>query len=222
MALAAALTACGPALPSAASLVHRVARAMGQAQAYQISGSSRAGQTVTSFRLLVRRGGDFQGTLNIAVPHSKTFRSDVIAVGGKVFVRSPTELQELGISSLPGNLNPATTWVLQPKAVAASYRQSAGPFSGPGLAATLTRALAGPLRVARGRLGGRRVYVVEERGGRSSLRLFVAPANDHLLELAITGDQPVSLRYSAFGLDQTVSAPPSSQVYVPPTQAAPG
>jgi hypothetical protein len=64
--------------------------------------------------------------------------------------------------------------------------------------------------------------MVEERGGSSSLRLFVAPASDHLLELAITGDQPVSLRYSAFGLAKPVAAPPSSAVYVPPAQAPPG
>lgn len=222
LALAAALAGCGPGLPSGNVLVHQVASSMGRVQGYRITGSSHAGQTTTSFRLLVQRNGDFQGTLDIAVPHSKTFRSDVIAVGGKVYVRSPTELQELGISSLPGNLDPATTWVLQPKTVASSYRHSVLPFSGSGLARTLTKALAGPLRVSRSRIGGRRVFVVQERGGRSSLRLFVAPASDHLLELAITGDQPVSLRYSAFGLDQMVASPPGAQVYVPPAQAAPG
>jgi hypothetical protein len=221
-ALALVLASCGQSLPSGSYLVHRVASSMARLGAYRITGSSRAVKTTTSFSVLVRRNGDFQGTLDIAVPHAAIFRSDVIAIGSTVYVRSPTELQELGISSLPGNLDPATTWVLQPKMVARSYRQSVEPFSGSGLAATLRRALRGPLTVSRSKLPGVGVLVVEERGGSSSLRLFVAPASDHLLELAITGDQPVSLRYSAFGLAKPVAAPPSSEVYVPPTQAPPG
>lgn len=224
LAVAAALllTGCGQSLPTGSQLVHRVAAAMARIPAYRITGSSRAGETVTSFRVVVLGNGDFKGTLDIAVPGSKTFRSDVIATTGKVYVRSATELAELGISSLPGNLDPATTWVLQPTAVARSYRQSVEPFAGSGLAATLTTALKGTLTVRRSKLSGVPVLVVEEVGGRSSLRLFVEPNTDHLLELAITGDQPISLRYSAFGLTQDVVPPPPTQVYVPPTQAAPG
>ncbi|MGH7642992.1 MAG: hypothetical protein ACRENX_08285 [Candidatus Dormibacteria bacterium] len=220
--LAVLLAGCGPGLPTGPALVHQVAAAMVRLDAYRISGTSRAVETTTSFRVLVRRDGDFRGTLDIAVPHAVTFRSDVVSIGSKVYVRSPLELQELGITALPGNLNPATTWVVQPKAVASSYRRSVEPFAGAGLAATLKRVLQGPLVVSRGRLSGNDVLVVEERGGSSSLRLFVTPTSDHLLELAITGDQPISLRYSAFGLGGAVTAPPSSQTYVPPTQAAPG
>ncbi|HVB14735.1 MAG TPA: hypothetical protein VNH38_08285 [Candidatus Dormibacteraeota bacterium] len=216
------LVGCGPGLPTGSSLVRQVASSMARLSAYRITGTSQAVQTTTSFRVLVQRDGNFRGTLDITVPHAPIFRSDVVAIGSKVYVRSPTELQELGISALPGNLNPATTWVLQPAAVARSYRQSVVPFSGSGLASTLKRALRGPLTVSRSKLGGVAVLVVQERGGSSSLRLFVAPANDHLLELAITGDQPISLRYSAFGLAQAVKAPPSAEVYLPPTQAAPG
>ena len=222
LAAALALSGCSQGLPSGTELVHRVAAAMAKTQAYRITGTSRAGQTVTSFRVLVQRDGDFRGTLDIAVPGSKTFRSDVIATAGKVYVRSPTELAELGISSLPGNLDPATTWVLQPAAVGKSYRESVEPFAGSGLAATLTTALKGMLTVRRSRLGGVPVLVVEETGGSSSLRLFVEASTDRLLELAITGDQPISLRYSAFGPSQTVAPPPSPQVYVPPTPAGPG
>jgi hypothetical protein len=217
-----ALAGCGQGLPSGSTLVRRVAAAMAKIQAYRITGTSRAGQTVTSFRVLVLRDGDFKGTLDIAVPGSKTFRSDVIATAGKVYVRSPTELAELGISSLPGNLDPATTWVLQPAAVGKSYRQSVEPFASSGLATTLTAALKGTLIVRRSRLGGVPVLVVEETGGSSSLRLFVEASTDRLLELAITGDQPISLRYSAFGPSHTVAPPPSPQVYVPPTPAGPG
>lgn len=216
------LSGCVQGLPTGHQVVRRVAAAMATISAYRITGTSRAGETVTSFRVLVLGDGDFKGTLDIAVPGSKTFRSDVIATSGKVYVRSPTELAQLGISSLPGNLDPATTWVLQPAAVARSYRRSVEPFAGSGLAATLTTALKGTLTVRRSKLGGVRVLLVEEAGGRSSLRLFVGPDTDHLLELAITGDQPISLRYSAFGLTQAVVPPPSTQVYVPPTPAAPG
>jgi len=190
--------------------------------AYRISGSSRAVDTTTTFQVLVRHDGSFSGTLDIAVPHTAVFRSDVVAIGTRVYVRSPTELQELGISALPGNLNPATTWVLQPQAVARSYRQSVEPFSAAGLGATLRHAIRGVLTVRRARLRGVDVLVVEERGGSSSLRLFVAPATNYLLELSITGDQPITLRYSAFGRAQAIVAPPSSQVYVPPAAAPPG
>jgi hypothetical protein len=216
------LWGCAPNPPTGRELVLRVAAAMARIPAYRITGTSRAGETVTSFRVRVLGNGDFKGTLDIAVPGSKTFRSDVIATSDKVYVRSADELAELGISSLPGNLDPATTWVLQPAAVARSYRRSVEPFAGSGLAATLTTALKGTLTVRRSKLGGVPVLLVEEAGGRSSLRLFVGPATDHLLELAITGDQPISLRYSAFGLAQAVVPPPPAQVYVPPTQAAPG
>jgi hypothetical protein len=216
------LSGCAQALPGGSALVHQVSVSMARLPAYRITGTSKALQTTTSFRVLVRRDGDFQGTLDIAVPPTATFRSEVVAIGSKVYVRSPTELEELGITALPGNLNPATTWVVQPKAVAKSYRQSVEPFSGSGLAVTLKRVLRGPLTVRRSKLGGVAVLVVGETGGSSSLRLFVAPASHHLLELAITGDQPISLRYSSFGLGQAVQAPPSSDVYVPPTQAAPG
>jgi hypothetical protein len=40
--------------------------------------------------------------------------------------------------------------------------------------------------------------------------------------LAITGHQPVTLDYDAFGIAQKVEAPPSSLVYVPPTGAGAG
>ena len=220
--LAFLLAGCGPGLPGASSLVRQVAASMARLSVYRITGTSQAVKTTTSFRVLVRRDGNFRGTLDIAVPHAAIFRSDVVAIGSRVYVRSPTELEELGITALPGNLNPDTTWVVQTQAVALSYRQSVEPFSGSGLARTLKRALRGPLTVSRSKLAGVAVLVVEERGGSSSLRLFVAPASDHLLELAITGDQPISLRYSSFGVGQAVVAPPSSETYVPPTQAAPG
>ena len=220
--LAAVLVGCGQGLPSGPSLVRQVAAAMVRAGSYRITGSDRAGPTTTSFRVVVRRDGDFSGTLNIAVPHSPTFRSDIVSLGEKVYVRSPTELQELGITSLPGNLNPETTWVLQPASVATSYRKSLHPFAGVGLAATLRRALKGPATVRRSQLGGRRVLLSQENGGGSSLRLFVEPTSDHLLELAITGRQPVVLKYAAFGIAQKVEPPPSALVYVPPAGAGAG
>lgn len=216
------LAGCGQGLPSGPTLIDRVVASMDGLSAYQITGTSRAVDTTTSFRVLVLHDGNFQGTLDIAVPHAAIFHSDVIAIGSKVYVRSPTELEELGITALPGNLNPATTWVVQPHAVAVSYRQSVEPFAGAGLASTLRRAMRGPLTVRRSKLGAVAVLVVEEPGGSSSLRLFVAPTTDHLLELAISGDQPISLAYGAFGRSRVLAAPPASQVYVPPTQAAPG
>lgn len=216
------LTACGPGLGSPGSVVQRMSKTMAGLAGYRISGSSRALQTTTSFAVYVRRDGAFRGSLDIAVPGAPTFRSQVVATPGSVYVRSPTELQELGISALPGNLDPATTWVLQPKAVAKSYRASVEPFSGAGLTGTLRQALKGPLRVHRAKLRGRAVLVVEERGGSSSLRLFISSTGYQLLELAITGAQPISLRYSDFGHAEPVPEPPSSKVYVPPTPAAPG
>ncbi|HUY57932.1 MAG TPA: hypothetical protein VMV12_08900 [Candidatus Micrarchaeaceae archaeon] len=221
-ALGCLLAGCGQSLPSGTALVDRVAASMAHLSGYRITGTIRAVKTTTSFRVAVRRDGDFQGTLDISVPAAALFQSDVVAIGGRVYVRSPTELQQLGISALPGNLNPATTWVVQPKLVALSYRQSVRPFSGSGLAGTLRRALRGPLTVSRSKLGGVPVLVVEERGGGSSLRLFVEPVSDRLLELAISGDQPVSLHYSAFGRSPAVIPPPTADVYVPPAQAASG
>lgn len=216
------LAGCGSTLPRGSRLVPRVAAAMHRAGSYRLSGSDVVGRTTTRFVVVVRRNGDFSGSLDIAVPGTPTFSSSIVAVAAAVYVRSPSELQELGIASLPGNLNPATTWVLQPRSVANGYRQSLGPFIGGGLAKSLAKATRGRLVVGRSELGNERVWVVREGAGSSSLRLLVEPSTDHLLELEISGPQPVTLRYSDFGTRTPVLAPPSSLVYAPPQVADQG
>ncbi len=217
-----ALGGCGQGLPEAHTLVQRTAKAMAELKGYHLSGESEALGITTAFQLVALRNGDFSGALEIRVPGAKQFTSRVVATGSKVWVRSPQELAELGITSLPGNLDPSTTWVLQPQAVGASYRRSVRPFVGRGLGSTLAQALRGRLTVSRGRRGHRPVLLVEERGGGSSLRMLVAPRNDRLLQLSIAGRARISLDYSGFGQVGSVAPPPAAEVYVPPAQANPG
>ncbi len=222
LALLALVAGCGAGLPPAHQVVERAARAMAEASSYRLQGSARLGQTTTRFQLLVRSSGDFSGRLDITAPGTPAFQSGIVALGSDVYVLSPSELQELGISSFPGNLDPATTWVLQPAAVARGYRRSLMPFIAGGLGSTLRRATRGSLTVRREEVGKRRLLVVREAGGSSSLRLLVDARTDHLLELQISGAQPVTLRYSDFGTARKVVAPPASSVYVPPTVKDPG
>jgi len=128
--LALLLGACGSSAPSSQSLIQRTSQVMAQ-RSYQLVGSTRAGQTQISFSVKTLPDGDFSGQVDTVVPHSPTLTTDVVALGSKVYVLSPMALAQLGIAALPGHLNPATTWVLQPVAVAARYRHSLAAFTGP-------------------------------------------------------------------------------------------
>lgn len=213
-----AVSACGQSAPSSQVLIQRTAAAMTQLS-YRLVGSTQAGGTDVTFSVKTLPNGDFSGQVDIAVPHSPTLTTDVVALGGKVYVLSPMALAQLGIAALPGHLNPATTWVLQPAAVAARYRSSLAAFTGSGLAGTLRRHLKGTLVVRSTSLGGKAAWLVEEGAAGSSLRLYIERGSYELLQLTITGRRPISLRYDDFGRISAVSAPPANQIYVPPTPA---
>ncbi|MHB1525768.1 MAG: hypothetical protein ACYCZN_05760 [Candidatus Dormibacteria bacterium] len=213
-----ALSACGQSVPSSQVLIQRTAAAMAQLS-YRLEGSTRAGQTRISFSVKTLPNGDFSGQVDTAVPHSPTLTTDVVALGQKVYVLSPMALAQLGIAALPGNLNPATTWVLQPTAVAARYRKSLAAFTGSGLASTLRSHLKGTLVVRSTSWRGMAAWLVEEGGAGSSLHLYIERGSYELLQLTITGHRPISLRYDDFGLISAVSPPPSNQIYVPPIPA---
>lgn len=216
--LALLLGACGSSAPSSQSLIQRTSQVMAQ-RSYRLVGSTRAGQTQVSFSVKTLPDGDFSGQVDTVVPHSPTLTTDVVALGSKVYVLSPMALAQLGIAALPGHLNPATTWVLQPVAVAARYRHSLAAFTGPGLAATLRHHLKGTLSVRATELRGKPAWLVEEGAAGSSLRLYIERGSYDLLQLTITGGRPISLRYDQFGRIGAVSPPPAGHIYVPPTPA---
>ncbi|HUY54312.1 MAG TPA: hypothetical protein VMV23_04035 [Candidatus Nanopelagicaceae bacterium] len=216
--LALVVGACGSSVPSSQSLIQRASAVMAQSS-YRLVGSTRAGQTKISFSVKTLPNGDFSGQVDTVVPHSPTLTMDVVSLGSKVYVLSPMALAQLGIAALPGHLNPATTWVLQPAAVAARYRHSLAAFTGSGLAATLRRHLKGTLMVRATELQGQAAWLVEEKAAGSSLRLYIDRGSYELLQLTITGRRAISLRYDHFGLIGAVSPPPAGQIYVPPTPA---
>ena len=215
-----ALSACAPAGPTADSLVHRSAALMAKSS-FQLRGSTKAGVTTISFSVRALPNGDFDGSVDTVVPHSPTLVSAVIAIGSKVYVRSPMALAQLGITSLPGHLNPATAWVLQSTTIAARYRASLAPFTGKGLSATLARFLTGRPVLRRGSGSDRKDWLVQVGSGRSSLRLYLQRGDDQVLRLRITGKEAISLSYSRLGAVGPVAAPPANLVYVPPS-GAPG
>ncbi|MGH7611709.1 MAG: hypothetical protein ACREN4_06795 [Candidatus Dormibacteria bacterium] len=219
LALAATLAACGSAPPKLHPLLEQVDKAMAGASSYRITGTDRAGETTSQFQVRVAQNGDFTARLVTRVPRSPSLVSRVVAKGDEVYVLAPTQLQELGITSLPGDLNPQTTWVEQPASVATSYRHSLQPFFGAGLGRTLRAALAGAARVEAGHRFQEAVWVVTERSRESSLRLWIASRSHRLRQLQISGSQPVKLRYFDFSGGIEIQAPPSSQVYAPPTPA---
>jgi hypothetical protein len=212
------LSACAPAGPTPDSLVHRSAKLMAKSS-FQLSGSAKAGVTTISFSVQALPTGDFSGSVDTAVPHSPTLVCDVIAIGPTVWIRSPMALAQLGITSLPGHLSPATAWVLQSTTIAAHYKASLAPFTGAGLASTLYRFLTGRPVLRTVSLSGRKVWLVQLGSGRSSLRLYLQRGSDQVLQLTITGKQAISLRYSRLGAVGSVAAPPSDLVYDPPRNA---
>jgi hypothetical protein len=135
-------------------------------------------------------------------------------------VLSPLGLQQLGVTSLPGNLNPATTWVEQPSATAQRYLQSIAPFSGPGIGRTITRYLDDPHTISSADLHGVSAWLVEEGAAGSSLRLYIAKGSYRLLELTVAGKSPISLFYTEFGRIGAIAPPPAAHVYVPPATSA--
>ncbi len=219
--LAAALASCGQSPPSSAGLATRTAAAMADSS-YRISGSASAGGTTTTFSVATLPNGDFSGSVVTRVPGSPTLSLRVMAVAKKVFVLSPLGLQQLGVTALPGNLNPATTWVEQPPATAQHYLQSIAPFAGPGIGRTIARYLDAPHTIASTELNGLAAWLVEEGAGGSSLRLYIAKGSYRLLELTVAGKSPISLTYTQFGQIGTISPPPSDHVYVPPATAQSG
>jgi hypothetical protein len=186
---------------------------------FELRGSAMAGVTTISFSVQALPSGDFSGSVDTAVPHSPTLVCNVIAIGKTVWIRSPMALAQLGITSLPGHLSPATAWVLQSATIAAHYKASLAPFTGAGLASTLSRFLSGRPVLRSASLSGRKVWLVLLGSGRSSLRLYLQKGSDQVLQLTITGKQAISLRYSHLGAVGPVAAPPAGLVYDPPRNA---
>lgn len=218
--LAMILSSCGQAVPAVGPLTRDAAAAMARSS-FRISGSARAGLTTTTFSVVTLPNGDFSGTVVTTVPGSPSLSLQVVGYGSKVYVLSPLGLAQLGITSLPGNLNPATTWIVQTPTTASRYRQSLAPFTGPGLAKTLHSYLKPPVSVGDSNLHGIPAWLVEEGSASSSLRLYIAKGSYHLLQLTVTGRAPISLKYALFGRVASVAPPPAAQVYSPPA-AAPG
>lgn len=217
IALAPLLGACGQANPSAGSLLHSAARVM-RGLSYQLSGTDRAGTARVTFSVRERANGDFSGSVDFRVPPSPVLTTQVVSVGGRVYVLSAGALAQLGVTSLPGNLNPAVTWVLQPAKVGQRYRQSVSSFVGSGLATTLLGLLKGEPTVSPANFQGRQAWLLQEspKGG-PRLRLYLARGAFQVLSLSISGPQGVALSYRDFGAVPAVTPPPPSRVYVPPS-----
>ncbi len=217
--VAVSLAACGQSTPTATILARRTAATMADSS-YRISGTARAGGTTTTFSVATLPDGDFAGEVVTRVPGSPSLSLQVVAVDGRVFVLSPLGLQQLGITSLPGNLNPATTWVEQPPATAQRYLQSIAPFSGSGIGRTITRYLDDPHTISSVDLHGVGAWLVEEGAAGSSLRLYIAKGSYRLLELTVAGKSPISLSYTGFERIAPIAPPPAAHVYVPPATSA--
>ncbi|MHB1576161.1 MAG: hypothetical protein ACYCX9_06575 [Candidatus Dormibacteria bacterium] len=213
------LASCGQSTPTATTLARRTAATMASSS-YRISGAAVAGGTTTTFSVATMPDGDFSGQVVTRVPGSPSLSLQVVAVAGKVYVLSPLGLQQLGVTSLPGNLNPATTWVEQPPAPAQRYLRSIAPFCGRGIGRTLTRYLDAPHTISSAELDGVGAWLVEEGAAGSSLRLYIAKGSYRLLELTVAGKGPISLSYTGFGRIGTIAPPPPAHVYVPPSTSA--
>lgn len=211
------LGACGQPTPSAASLLHSAARVM-RGQSYRLSGTDRAGSATVTFSVRELANGDFSGTVDFRVPPSPVLTTQVVSVGGRVYVLSAGALAQLGVTSLPGNLNPASTWVLQPAKVGVRYRQSVSSFVGSGLAQTLISVLQARPTVSRSTLQGQPAWLLREspQGG-PDLALYLARNGLEVLSLSISGPQGVALTYRDFGAVPAVTPPPPALVYVPPS-----
>lgn len=213
------LCSCGAATPTAAVLLRGAERYMASSS-YQLVGGDRAGQAAVSFTLRETAAGGFSGQVQFSVPPSPVLRTRVVALGTKVWVLSAAALAQLGISSLPGHLNPATTWVLQPAQVGAHYRESVAPFVGRGLTSTLEGLLRGRPTVRAAALGGVRVWVLREQGRPGTeLTLYLQRRPLRVLRIEVSGPSGFQLQYSHFGQIPEVTPPPPSEVYVPPTPA---
>ncbi|HVA21056.1 MAG TPA: hypothetical protein VNN74_03030 [Candidatus Micrarchaeia archaeon] len=207
--------------PSAVRLVAAAASAMSRAPAHELLGSARAGPAVVRFVVTVIPGGAFAGSVEATAPRMGTLRSDVIAVRGRVFVRSPMELARLGITHLPGHRDPARTWVLQPARIAAQYRGNVAPFTGAGLGQTLRRYFRHARIAGRCRVGAVRAFKLVAGGGGMRAVVYVGAVTHDVLRLAVTGAEPVVLAFRDFGHAGRVAAPPTAVTYTPP-QLAPG
>ncbi len=215
------MASCGQSVPTATSIAGRTAAAMASTS-YRISGTAQAGGTTVTFTVETLPDGDFSGHVVTEVPGSPNLSLEVVAAAGQVFVLSPLGLQQLGITSLPGKLNPATTWVEQPPGTAQRYLDSIAPFSGEGIGRTLRRYLDEPHTISSATVGRVAAWLVEEGAAGSSLRLYIAKGSYHLLELTVAGKSPISLRYSAFGEIGPIQPPPKAHIYVPPSTTAGG
>lgn len=213
------LAACGSEQPSVQTITQRSATVMAHVS-FRISGSAKAGVTTTTFVVATLPDGNFSGSVVTTVPGSPTLSLQVTAVSDKVYVLSPLGLQQLGITSLPGDLNPATTWVQQTPTLASRYLQSIAPFTGSGIGSTLREYLKAPLSLRSASLGGDRVWLVEEGPSSSSLRLYIAKGSYRLLQLTVAGKGPISLSYTGFGRIGTIEPPPPAHVYIPPSTSA--
>ncbi|MHB8393211.1 MAG: hypothetical protein ACYDC5_01625 [Candidatus Dormibacteria bacterium] len=218
--LALVLSSCGQELPAVGTITRHTATAMAHSS-YRISGTAKAGLTTTTFSVVTFPDGNFSGRVVTIVPGSPSLSLQVVAYGSSVYVLSPLGLAQLGITSLPGNLNPDTTWIVQTPTTASRYRQSLAPFTGPGLETTLKTYLKAPLSGGNSSWHGVPDWLVEEGSASSSLRLYIAKGSYHLLQLTVTGRASISLKYDLFGRVAVVTPPPAAQVYSPPA-AAPG
>ncbi|MDA8394565.1 MAG: hypothetical protein M0T72_04855 [Candidatus Dormibacteraeota bacterium] len=213
------LCSCGAATPSAAHLLQEAGRTMATSS-YQLTGGDRAGQARVSFSLRELPSGAFSGAVQFSVPPSPVLSTEVVSLGPRVWVLSAAALAQLGITSLPGHLNPATTWVLQPSGVGVRYRQSVAPFVGAGLETTLEKLSAGRPLVSATEFSGAAAWRLQERGrGGESLTIYLQRQPLLVLQLQVSGPDGFEIRYSDFGQIAEVTPPPPTEVYVPPTPA---
>jgi hypothetical protein len=219
LATTALLCSCGTATPSAGHLLKEAGRAMASSS-YQLTGGDRAGQARVSFSLRELPSGAFSGEVQFSVPPSPVLSTEVVSVGSRVWVLSAAALAQLGITSLPGNLNPATTWVLQPAAVGERYRRSVAPFVGSGLEATLEKLAAGRPSVTAVQYSGRAAWRLSEKGrAGEDLTVYLQREPLRVLRIEVSGTEGFEISYSGFGQIAGVTPPPPAEVYVPPTPA---
>ena len=213
------LCSCGSATPSAAHLLQEAGRTMATSS-YRLTGGDRAGQAKVSFSLRQLPSGAFSGEVEFSVPPSPVLSTEVVSLGSRVWVLSAAALAQLGITSLPGNLNPATTWVLQPSSVGVRYQQSVAPFVGAGLEATLEKLAAGRPQVSAAEYSGAAAWRLSEKGrAGEDLTIYLQRQPLRVLQLQVSGPDGFAIRYSSFGQIAEVTPPPPAQVYVPPTPA---
>ncbi len=219
LATTALLCSCGTATPSATHLLQEAGRTMATTS-YQLTGGDRAGQARVTFSLRALPSGAFSGEVQFSVPPSPVLSTEVVSLDSRVWVLSAAALAQLGITSLPGNLNPATTWVLQPAGVGERYRRSVTPFVGSGLEATLERLAAGRPSVSTVEYSGAAAWRLSEKGrAGQELTVYLQRQPLRVLRIQVSGPDGFEISYSGFGQVAEVTPPPPAQVYVPPTPA---